>query len=112
MSSDFLELFGEWMVDGTQVQAPAQHGFEGVIYQDPVVADRLMIEDKQRQVRTADGSERLSTRTIYVHRDHPALEQFVLGARVIFADGRSSLVLELNDLGAYGIVDHLVVRCE
>lgn len=111
--SDFVEVFGEWLVDGTLIEAPsAEVGIEGSGFAAPVTADGIMIEMKTRIVRNPSGVETTATRTLYVPNGHAQHASFVPGARVTFADGYKSHVIVVQDFGAFGVVDHLVVACE
>jgi hypothetical protein len=111
--SDFVEVFGDWLVDGTSIETlTSTVGIEGRTFAAAVAADGLMIEMKRRMVRGPDGVEVLSERTLYVPAAHVAHASFTVGSRVTFADGAQSHVLALQDFAAYGVVDHLVVACE
>ena len=111
--SDFVEVFGDWLVNGTQVaKLKSDVGIEGRSYESPVTADGLMIEYKRRLVRAADGREVISERTLFVPNGHPQRALFTLGSQIIFADGVKATAAVLQDFAPYGVVDHLVVTCE
>jgi len=110
--SDFMEVFGDWLVDGTTVQIVEAVGIEGDQYAAPVTVDQIMIEFKRRLVRDTNGEELLSERALYVPRESPHVGLFVPGARVTFNDGVISNIIRLSDFAPYGVIDHLVVMCE
>jgi len=111
--SDFVEVFGDWLVDGTVVETlSGDVGIEGRTFATPVAVDALMIDLRSRMMRNAQGVETLSTCTLYVDVNHPARAAFTLGSRVTFADGKQAHVIEQRDFAPYGVVDHLVVACE
>lgn len=113
MVSDFVEVFGDWLVDGTQIATlKSDVGIEGREYESPVTADGLMIEYQRRLVRAADGREVISERTLFVPNDHAQHALFTLGSLVTFPDGVVATVAVLQDFAPYGVVDHLVVTCE
>ena len=108
--SEFRDLFGEWYTPvAVGVETYGGGGFDGATYAASVPVDDLMIERKQKLVRTPDGNERMSMSQLFVEPEQAA--PFTLHSRVTL-DGEQHSVMQIEAFDVFGLPGHRVVYLE
>lgn len=117
--SEVLDLFGEWAhhADGSpyvvQITPPAGSAFWGQRSGEPVTAEgTIPVQFGNRIVRGADGTERVSSVTLYVDGGSPAAGACETGAQVVVDGSRTTTVLRADSVSHAGMFDYVAVFCE
>lgn len=106
---DFADLFDDWMTKNVSVKKFTGTGFDGAIFDAPVVVEKVMIEDARKLVRASDGNQKVSETTIYVHAEDAS--KITLHSLVQLPD-RESTVLRIASPEVYGLFSFIVVNLE
>lgn len=116
MSTDFAEVFDDWLVGVVTVQPYTGASMEGAHFGEArivggdasaVPGAEIIVEPKRRLIRNSDGNEIVSETTLYVSVE--ARDEFPLHSRVTLQDGTTT-VERVQKLDVYGLFDHTVVN--
>lgn len=104
-------MIGMFMVHTVGVRTLTGEGSYGPIYADSVSVSGVMVDETTRLVRSGDGSEVVSSTTIYGPLDTAAV--FTVGSRVTLPSGDETTVLSrsVHSLPGLGLPEHVEVAC-
>lgn len=104
-------MISEFWVHSVTVKPKLGEGSYGPVFGDPLSV-MCFVDENQRLVRDSEGSEVVSTTSIYTDNSH--VESFKVGSEVTLPTGDTTSVLAANNRtsGPLGLPDHLEVNLE
>jgi len=107
MSTEFTDIFGEWLQNGVTIETRTGNSSYGEVYADPVACPDAMVEETRRIVINSAGNQQVSEARIFV--DEPNLAKFTDLSRVTLPSGRVATVIAVSHLDVFGLMDYVAV---